>query len=862
MARNPFLLTDAQLAAEIEKCEYCAEKPCRGACPADCSPADFIMAAKVGGRSDYARAAAMIMSANPLGGVCGGVCPDTHCMRECARATFDAPVEIPAVQATIIAKARELGVFPDFAQAQLGGRRVAIVGGGPAGLAAAAVLAQHGIQVDIFEPGRAGGMAALIPDFRLDADVLTGDLAFVTSLGAVTFKHERVPDPAELLTAGYGAVIVASGLDRPVELGIPGEELASKCFDYLAEPDRTNVAGRHVAVIGGGAVAADCAETAAARGAAGVEMLALEKLPEMPLTAKELAGLLSAGVAVSGRVRVTAVLHEGGQVRGLETVKVTLPAGTAFDPARVRDVPGTDQRRPDFDLVIVAIGARPGPMPKSTPGIFIAGDVEHGPTTVVEAVAAGKNAAMEALAWLVSAWGPGAGDRVPSPAQPGIHPGAGVPDPGPRTPEPVPAAAARPKVKSTVVLPGFRRLPVPLDAEFFGRPILSPFLLSAAPPTDGYEQMRKAYEAGWAGGVMKTAFDNVPIHIPSRYMFAFDRTTFANCDNVSEHALERVCREVEKLRREFPDRLTLASTGGPVSGHDKLDRDGWQSNTRKLEEAGACGVEYSLSCPQGGDGTKGDIVSQDAELTAKIIGWVLEVGDPEVPKLFKLTAAVTSIAPIITAIKDVFARHPHAKAGVTLANTFPTLAFRPGSKERWEEGIVVGMSGAGVTPISNLTLANVSRLGVVVSGNGGPMDYLAAANFLALGARTVQFCSIVMKYGLGIVDELHSGLSYLLAERGLRSVEELLGRALPQPITPFGELPAAKMISAVDAELCVHCGNCTRCPYLAITLNGEKVPETDAARCVGCSFCTLMCFTGALDMRERTPAEATALVEA
>jgi dihydropyrimidine dehydrogenase (NAD+) subunit PreA len=155
----------------------------------------------------------------------------------------------------------------------------------------------------------------------------------------------------------------------------------------------------------------------------------------------------------------------------------------------------------------------------------------------------------------------------------------------------------------------------------------------------------------------------------------------------------------------------------------------------------------------------------------------------------------------------------------------------------------------------------VSRLGVVVSGNGGPMDYRAAAGFLALGARTVQFCSIAMKYGVGVIDELHSGLSYLLEARGMRSVDELIGRALPSPITPFVELPATKKISTVDAELCRHCGNCTRCPYLAVTLDDDEVPRTDPARCVGCSFCALMCFSGALSMRDRTPEEAAALVE-
>jgi len=374
--------------------------------------------------------------------------------------------------------------------------------------------------------------------------------------------------------------------------------------------------------------------------------------------------------------------------------------------------------------------------------------------------------------------------------------------------------------------------------------------------------MVKAYKHGWAGGVMKTAFDNVPIHIPSEYMFAVTQSTYGNCDNVSGHSLDRVCNEIEKLVNEFPERLTMASTGGPVTGDDEEDKKVWVSNTKKLENSGAMGIEYSLSCPQGGDGTKGDIVSQDAELTGKIIDWVMETSDYETPKLFKLTAAVTSIYPIITEIKRVFAKYPGKKAGVTLANTFPSLSFRKGKKENWEEGIVIGLSGEGVIPISNLTLANVSRLGVVVSGNGGPMDYKSAADFLALGAETVQFCTIVMKYGYGIIDELHSGLSYLLKERGLKSVKELIGRALPNPITGFMDLTSLKKISDVNKELCEHCGNCTRCPYQAIELNNKKIPVTDASKCIGCSICVQKCFAGALFMRKRTEKELKMLCEA
>jgi len=823
------MMTAHQFQAELLRCEYCEEQPCTAACPCDCSPFDFIMAARGGNPSDIRRSAGEIMSKNPLGGICGMVCPDTLCMAACSHKLFDGAINIPGLQATIVEMAKNLGGIPKFSISAANGMKVAVVGGGPAGLAAAASLAQMGYAVDIFDArDQLGGMMTLIPDRRLDKKIIETDIDFVLSLGEISTKlGSKVEEPKDLLARGYDAICIAAGLWEPIRLGIENEDVAIPMVDLLARPDAYDFDGR-VAVIGGGATAIDCAITAKERGAKNVELFMLEKLAEMPLTTNERQELLDYDIEVNGRIRVSGITKEGQGVARIETIKVQLPQDKSFTPADVQDVSGTEGVRTDIDAVVVAIGMRSTLAIDQGKGLFYAGDMTAGPTTVVEASASGKNTAAEIDAYLK-----------------GLK-------------KPVVEKAT----KSFFALPGFAPVPVSLEADFFGRPIRSPYLLSAAPPTDGLEQMNKAYEAGWAGGVLKTTFDNIPIHIPSEYMFTFGLNTYANCDNVSGHSLDRACREIEQLVKQWPDRLTMGSTGGPVTGDDEYDAAVWQSNTKKLEAAGAMGIEYSLSCPQGGDGTEGDIVSQNAQLTAKIIDWIMAVGSPDIPKLFKLTAAVTSIVPILRAINEVFGRYPNKKGGVTLANTFPTLAFRSANGNRvWEEGIVVGMSGEGVVPISYLTLATAVPEGVTISGNGGPMDYKAAMNFLALGVTTVQFCTIVMKHGYGIINEIESGTAYLMQDRGIKSIKELIGIARPNAITDFMDLTPVKKVSSFDHDLCVSCGNCARCPYLAIELDDRGLPSSDPAICIGCSICALKCFVGAITMRERTPEELEMLKE-
>lgn len=168
---------------------------------------------------------------------------------------------------------------------------------------------------------------------------------------------------------------------------------------------------------------------------------------------------------------------------------------------------------------------------------------------------------------------------------------------------------------------------------------------------------------------------------------------------------------------------------------------------------------------------------------------------------------------------------------------------------------MVGLSGEAALPITNLALAKVAGMGVCISGNGGAMTYRDAAGFLALGVRTVQFCSAAMKFGLGYIEELESGLSHLLDERGFRSVSELIGSAGSEPIAEFLALPSLKKLPRVAPGFCVHCGDCARCPYQAVALDRRGVPVFDASRCVGCSLCVQKCPAGALAMRPRTASE-------
>ncbi|MCQ2914212.1 MAG: FAD-dependent oxidoreductase [Alphaproteobacteria bacterium] len=386
-------LTPAQVKSETERCLNCQDKPCMKACPANCSPADFISLLKSGDENAYIKAAKNILNANPFGQTCGLTCPDQFCMAACSRRKLDMPVKINALQATILEKVRKTNAQIKLKPVCLNGKNIAIIGAGPAGLSAASVLARKGYSITVFEGSdRIGGTANLIPEFRLPHDVIEADWNFIKKLGQIELKlNTKVINPVDLLKDGYDGIIVAIGEGNSIKMGIPGEDLAISFKEYLKNPEKYKTSG-NVAILGGGAVATDCATTAKRLGATNVEMFVRRRICDMRLTNEERLSLLDEQIDITSMTRITAIKKKK-KTFILQTCK------TRFNGTKLEDIPRTKIKRPDFDLVVMAVGSKADPM-KRVEKVLYAGDCNHGGSTIVECVASGKNAANELHATL------------------------------------------------------------------------------------------------------------------------------------------------------------------------------------------------------------------------------------------------------------------------------------------------------------------------------------------------------------------------------------------------------------------------------------------------------------------------------
>ena len=828
-----------QAVTEASRCLSCHDAPCGKGCPACIDVEEFVRKIKY---RDFLGAARLIKSENPLGIACALVCPtEEQCMGRCLGTGIDAPIDIGGLQRFAaeygIIRGIEVNLPPGT------GKKVAVIGAGPAGLTAGATLARLGHDVVIYEkeelPG--GILTYGIPEFRLPIEEVRTEIEDIEKMGVSIRTGKALGRDftiSGLLEKGYHAIFLGVGSYEPLEPGLDGEDLkgvfqAKDLLRYGAllktgEVVRDLAIGKNVLVFGGGNTALDAASTALRLGADHVTVVYRRGFNEMPAWDRDVRVARQEKVDFLNLTTPVRFIGSNGILSGVECVNMKLGQPDACGRRRPVPIEGSEHVM-EADSAIIAIGQKPDASlheqlegveldqaglikidPESgataLPGVFAGGDIVNGGATVARAVAEGKIAAVGIHAYLGSPGMELVNGRVPMIRSP-------VDD-------------------------------VDLSVDFCGIRFPNPFVLSSAPPTTNGEMIMRAFEAGWGGAVTKTIGpEKIPVENVSPRLARLDHhdTTgvgLLNIELISQYKPVKWLAEIREIKDNYPKHIVIASIMAEVIKED------WQELTRAVVEAGADAVELNLSCPHGmPEKGMGSAMGQDPVIVRKITGWVKEVST--VPVLVKLTPNVTDIrlparaaleagADALTAINTV--------AGL-MAVDIETFSPLPSVSGRGTYG---GYSGTGVKPIGLRAVSEISQeTGLPVSGLGGISTWMDALQYILVGSSTLQVCTSVMFDGYDIVEDIKHGLKSYMYEHGYASIHELVGKALPK-VTSHEKLSRdVSRISSIDAELCVGCGRCyvvcRDSGYNAIALGEDRVPVVDGERCDGCSLCTHVC---------------------
>ena len=425
-APNPVLSTLQYFRHEYE--DHILEKHCEAGVCADLFKAKCVNACPIGqdvpgylslvGEGRFREAISLIYKTNPLPGICGRVC--THpCMEVCVRGQTDEALAIPKIKRFAADMARQEGLTVSLRKAPPKDQKVAIVGGGPGGLAAGYHLALMGYQATIFEelPELGGMLRYGIPAYRLPRDILDQEIDFILSAGVEAKTNVRIGRDITLaeLQEDYDAVFIAVGAHKSLSIGIPGEELEGVRggAEFLRDVELGTApkVGKKVAVVGGGNVAIDVARMCRRMGAE-VSVLYRRERKDMPAYEEEIEDALEEGVELRELVAPKSITKSNGRLR------------FELDECELKEFDRSGRRRPvpiaecviseDYDTIFAAIGqavdlgygdaletyrgtikADRHTLATNLPGVYAGGDAVTGPARVVDALAHGKRAAVE-----------------------------------------------------------------------------------------------------------------------------------------------------------------------------------------------------------------------------------------------------------------------------------------------------------------------------------------------------------------------------------------------------------------------------------------------------------------------------------
>ncbi len=385
---------------------------------------------------------------------------------------------------------------------------------------------------------------------------------------------------------------------------------------------------------------------------------------------------------------------------------------------------------------------------------------------------------------------------------------------------------------------------------FVGIKSPNPFWLASAPPTDKAYNVERAFKAGWGGVVWKTLGEEGPpvvnVNGP-RYgaIWGADRRLlgFNNIELITDRDLYRNLTEIKQVKKNWPDRAVVVSIMVPC------EEDAWKAILPLVEETEADGIELNFGCPHGmSERGMGAAVGQVPEYVEMVVRWCKQYS--RMPVITKLTPNVTDVRRPARAAKN------GGTDAVSLINTInsitgvdlDTFAPMPTIDGKGTHG---GYCGPAAKPIALHMVADIARdpetYGLPISGIGGVTTWRDAAEFMALGAGNVQVCTAAMVYGFKIVDEMISGLSNWMDEKGYATLDDFTGRAT-RNVTDWQYLNLNYITKAkIDQDKCISCGRChiacedTSHQAIMKEKDGKRHFEVMDDECVGCNLCVNVC---------------------